>query len=133
VTGVNVHGNVGQVERLESVCNTIAVTTGRVLAGLEVGVCDQVRKRIWFDDKGNGNVGVLLEDSDNGYQSLAWSSGVQMVRMLTVNVLGLVGAQATDWKLSVGGLSSAITTGEIVDDQSGNLVTRNVLDRILDN
>jgi hypothetical protein len=40
VTGVNVHGNVGQVKLLEGVCDTIAVTGGRVLAGLEVGVGD---------------------------------------------------------------------------------------------
>jgi hypothetical protein len=40
VTGINVHGNVGQVELLEGICDTITVTRGRVLAGLEVGVGD---------------------------------------------------------------------------------------------
>jgi hypothetical protein len=52
--------------------------------------------------------------------------------MLTVDVLGLVGVDATNGKLSVGGLSGAITTRKIVDDQGGNLITRNVLDGILD-
>lgn len=52
---------------------------------------------------------------------------------LTVNVLGLVGAQATDGKLSVGGLGGAVTAGKVVDDKSSNLVTRNVLDAILNN
>tara|TARA_R110002003_G_scaffold48_46_gene4288 strand:+ start:4585 stop:5109 length:525 start_codon:yes stop_codon:yes gene_type:complete len=51
---------------------------------------------------------------------------------LTVNVLALVGAYATNGKLSVGGLSSAITAGKIVDDESGDLITRNILDAILD-
>jgi hypothetical protein len=38
MTGVNVHGDVGQVERLESICDTVTVARGRVFAGLEVGV-----------------------------------------------------------------------------------------------
>jgi hypothetical protein len=66
VTSINVHGNVGQVERLKSVRNTLTVTSSRVLAGLEVAVGDQVGKRIRLDDQRNGNVGVLLEDGDNG-------------------------------------------------------------------
>jgi hypothetical protein len=53
--------------------------------------------------------------------------------MLTVNVLSLVRAQATDRKLSVGCLGSAITTGEIVDDQSSNLVATDILDAVLNN
>jgi hypothetical protein len=52
--------------------------------------------------------------------------------ILTVNVLALVGVDATDGKLSVRGLGSAVTTRKIVDDQSGNLVAGNVLDSILD-
>lgn len=52
---------------------------------------------------------------------------------LTVNVLSLVDVQAANGKLSVGGLSSAITAGKVVDDESGNLVARNVLDAILNN
>jgi hypothetical protein len=53
--------------------------------------------------------------------------------MLTVNVLSLVRAQTTDRKLSVGCLGSAITTGEIVDDQSSNLVATDVLDAVFNN
>jgi hypothetical protein len=53
--------------------------------------------------------------------------------ILTIDVLSLVRAQATDGKLSVGCLGSTITTGQIVDDQSSNLITRNVLDAVLDN
>jgi hypothetical protein len=54
-------------------------------------------------------------------------------RILTVNVLGLVCGQAADGELSVGGLGGAITTGQIVDDQSGNLITGHILDGVLDN
>ena len=50
VTSIDVHGNVGQVELLERICDTITVTGSRVLAGLEVGVGDQVGKRIGLDD-----------------------------------------------------------------------------------
>jgi hypothetical protein len=53
--------------------------------------------------------------------------------VFTVNVLSLVRAQATDGKLSIGCLGSTITTGQIVDDQSSNLVTRDVLDAVFDN
>jgi hypothetical protein len=55
-----------------------------------------------------------------------------LLLILTVNVLGLVGVEAADRKLSVRGLSSAIATREIVNDQGGNLVTRYVLDGVLD-
>jgi hypothetical protein len=51
--------------------------------------------------------------------------------VLTVNVLGLVNVQATNWKFSVGCLGGAITAGKVVDDQSSDLVARNVLDAIL--
>jgi hypothetical protein len=53
-------------------------------------------------------------------------------QVLTVNVLGLVNAQAANWEFSVGGLGGAITAGKVVDDQSGDLVARNVFDAILD-
>lgn len=42
VTSINVHSNVGEVELLKSVCNTLTVASGRVLACLEIGVGDQV-------------------------------------------------------------------------------------------
>jgi hypothetical protein len=66
VTSIDVHGDVGQVERLEGVCNTILVTLSRVLAGLQVDVGNQVREGIRLDNEGDGSVGVLLEDGDDG-------------------------------------------------------------------
>jgi hypothetical protein len=66
VTSIDVHGNVRQVEGLEGICDTIFVTLSRVLAGLQVDVGDQVGEGIGLDDEGNGSVGVLLEDGDNG-------------------------------------------------------------------
>jgi hypothetical protein len=68
VTGVDVHRNVRQVEGLEGVCDTITVAGGGVLAGLEVGVGDQVGEGIGLDDQSNGRVGVLLEDGNDGYK-----------------------------------------------------------------
>lgn len=70
MTGIDVHDDVGQVEALEGVCNTITVTGGGVLAGLEVLVGDKVGQAIGLDDQGNGGVGVLLEDSDDGWYEL---------------------------------------------------------------
>ena len=52
---------------------------------------------------------------------------------LTVNVLALVGGNITSSKFTVGGLRGAVTTGEIVDDEGGELVAGNVLQVFLDN
>jgi hypothetical protein len=53
--------------------------------------------------------------------------------LLTVDVLRLVHTQATDGKFSVGCLRSAITARKIVDNQSRDLVTRDVFDAVFDN
>jgi hypothetical protein len=66
VTSIDVHGDVGQVERLEGVRNTIFVTLSRVLACLQVDVGNQVGEGIRLDNEGDGSVGVLLEDRDDG-------------------------------------------------------------------
>lgn len=63
VAGVQVLDNVGQVECLQRVSNAIAVSSGAVLAGSEVDVCDQVGQRVGLDEKGEGRVRVRLEDS----------------------------------------------------------------------
>jgi hypothetical protein len=65
VASIDVHGNVGQVKALESVGNALTVAGSRVLAGLQVGVGDEIRKRIGLDDESNGSVRVLLEDGDD--------------------------------------------------------------------
>ena len=73
VTSIDVHGDVGEVELLEGVGDTFAVAGGRVLAGLFVGVGNEVGEGVGFDDEGDGGVGVLLEDGDDGCGILAWS------------------------------------------------------------
>jgi len=72
VSGINVHDDIGEVEVLEGVRHTVAVTGSAVLAGLEVGVGDEVGERVGLDDEGEGRVGVGLEDLDNG-----WLLGLQ--------------------------------------------------------
>lgn len=67
VAGVEVHGYVGQVELLERVCNTIAVARGGSLALLDVAVGDEVGEGVGLDDQGDGDLGVFLEDGDDGY------------------------------------------------------------------
>lgn len=51
---------------------------------------------------------------------------------LTVNVLGLVGGNIASSEFTVGRLGGAITARKIVDDESGELVARNVLQVVLD-
>lgn len=71
MAGINVHDDVGQIELLESICDALFVPCSRVLAGGEVGVCDQVWKRIRLDNEGNRRVWVGKEDLANCYAWLA--------------------------------------------------------------
>ena len=80
VTGIDVHGNVRQVELLQGICDALAVARGRVLAGLEVGVGDQVGQGIWLDDESDGSVGVLLEDGHDGCILLATDLSIHVWR-----------------------------------------------------
>lgn len=67
VTSVDVHDDVGEVKVLKSVRNTITVTVGAVLAGLQVGVGHQVGERIGLDEEREGRLRVGLDDLDDGY------------------------------------------------------------------
>lgn len=66
MAGVEVHSYIGQVELLECVCNTLAVAGGGGLAGLDVGVGDEVREGVGLDDQRDGDLGVLLDDGNDG-------------------------------------------------------------------
>jgi hypothetical protein len=101
VTSINVHHDVGKVEILKSVCNTFTVARSGVLASLEIGVGDQVRKGIGLDDESKGGVGVCLDLGDNG-----------------INVGGLVCANVSGLELTVGCFGSAVTSWKIVDDET---------------
>lgn len=133
MTSINVHGNVGQVKRLERICDALLVTICRVLASSLVNVGDQVGERIGLDDESNGGVGVLLEDGDDGCGIWLVTVGVLFGLRLTINIFALVDAELADSKFTVGGLGGAITTGQVVDDESGDLVTADVLEVVLDN
>lgn len=67
VAGVNVHDDVGEVEGLESVGNTLLVATCGLLARSDVAVGDQVGKRVGLNDQGKGLVGVCLEDAGDDF------------------------------------------------------------------
>lgn len=70
MTSIDVHGDVGHIKLLESIGDTITIAGGGVLAGLLVGVGDQVGKRIGLNDESNSGIGVLLEDSNNGWAGI---------------------------------------------------------------
>lgn len=67
MTSIKVHRYVGEVERLEGVCNTLAVAIGGGLARGEVAVGDEVGKGVGLDDQRDGDLGVLFDDSNNGW------------------------------------------------------------------
>lgn len=69
MASIDVHGDVGKVEALESIRDTITVAGRGVLACLQILVGDQVGERIWLNDKSNGGVRVLLEDGNDGYST----------------------------------------------------------------
>lgn len=50
----------------------------------------------------------------------------------TVNVLRLVAVDGADWELAVGSLGSAITAGQIIDDETDDLVAGDGLDHGID-
>lgn len=62
VASIKILDDVGQVECLQRVGNAVAVSSGTVLASLEVDVGDQVGQRVGLDYEGEGCVGVRLED-----------------------------------------------------------------------
>ncbi len=66
--GIDVHGDVGEVQLLERVGDAIAVARGGLLASGQVGVGDQVGQRVGLDDSSDGNVGVPLDDLNNRYK-----------------------------------------------------------------
>lgn len=67
MASIDIHGDVGQVELLEGISDTLAIAGGRLLARLQIGICNEVRERIRFDDQRDGSVGIFLEDLDDGY------------------------------------------------------------------
>src|SRR4051812_32586780 len=52
--------------------------------------------------------------------------------MLTVNVVALVLADLADLELSVGGLGSAVTAGQVVDDKSEDVCAGDIFEGGLD-
>lgn len=66
VTGVKVHGYVGEVELLQCVCDALTVTGGGSLASCKIGIGDKVGKRVRLDDERDGNLGVLFDDGNDG-------------------------------------------------------------------
>ena len=66
MASIDVHSDVGKVERLKSISDTITVAGSRILAGLQILVGDQVGERVWLNDESNSGIGVLLEDGDDG-------------------------------------------------------------------
>jgi len=132
VAGIDVLDDVGEVERLESIRNTVTVSRGRVLAGLEVRVGDQVGQGVGLDEEHERRGAVLLEESSNDCRSrsahAAFSRYFGGSIKLTVDVLGLVLADLTNLQLTVGGLGGAVTAGKIVDNDTQDLVARNISD-----
>ena len=66
VTSVEVHDDIGKIEVLDGIGDTVTVAGGRVLASILVRVGDKVGKRIGLDEERESNVGVLLDELDNG-------------------------------------------------------------------
>ena len=48
---------------------------------------------------------------------------------LTINILGLVPVELANLELAVGGLGSAITAGQVINDQTQDVVAGDVLER----
>ena len=66
VASINVHDDVGKVEALQSIGDTLLIGALALLAGRQVGVGDQVGERIGLDNESEGGVGVRLDLGDDG-------------------------------------------------------------------
>jgi hypothetical protein len=73
VTGIQVHDDVGKVEVLDGVGDTIPVTGGAVLASILVRVGNKVGKRVRLNNEREGRIGVGLENFDDGFMCVTRS------------------------------------------------------------
>lgn len=106
VSGIEIHGDIGQVQLLEGVDRQLLVCGRRAAALLNVHVGDHVGKRIGLNDEDDADVRVLND-----------------VLADPVNVGLVVGRAAVgDGPLAVRGGSSAVTVREVVDHKLGCLV-----------
>lgn len=62
VASINVLNDIGQVECLEGVSNTLAVARRGLLASGQVVVGDEVREGIGFNDQSESSVGIALDE-----------------------------------------------------------------------
>jgi len=105
VSGIEVHGNVWQVESGNGILDAGFISSLSVCALCNVQVGDHVGQTIWLNDESNWDIWVQLDDGSHG-----------------VNVLALVSGNTTvgDDELSVRGQGGTITVWQIVNDKDGN-------------
>jgi hypothetical protein len=68
MTGIHVHDDVGFVQGLERIGNTLTVASCRGLAVGNVRVGDKVGERIRLNDKSEGRVGVGINERGKSWR-----------------------------------------------------------------
>jgi hypothetical protein len=129
VTGIDVHGDVGEVKRLQSVGDAVLVAAGGVLAVRKVGVGDQVWKGVGSMMRARAMLGYLLMMvmmAGDFVSAIGWKCG--STRGRTIDVRGLVCCEIAGCKFAVGGFGGTVTAGEVVDDEASDLVPADVLE-----
>lgn len=154
VAGVDVHDDVGQVEGLEGVGDTLLVAGLGLLAGREVGVGHQVGERVGLDDEREGRVGVGLEEVGDDYRSflprvsfctylcihayVCTENSIEgrtfgLLHILrTIDVFGLVPVDLANRQFTVGGLGGAVTARKVVDDETQDVLAGQVSDGVVE-
>lgn len=115
VACINIHDHVGQVQVLQGICDASTVARSRVLARSKVAVGNQVWQGVGLDDEGEGRVGVLLDQGNDG-----------------IDVLGLVAGGVAGSKLTVRGLGCTVTSRKVIDDKTQDVSAGDISDGGLD-
>lgn len=111
VSGIHVHVHADGGELVEGVGDARLVGGLSVRALLDVQVRDEVRERVGLDDSDDADVGELLDLCDD------------LVNVVVVLLLAAVG----DAELAVRRLGSAVTVGQVIDDDLHELLLAGAL------
>lgn len=126
MTSIDVHGNIGEIELLKSICYTALVVRFGSLASCQVGVGDQIGKGVGLDDQSNGDIRGSLDSGNKCFSTVSMRESKLGSGPHTINVVRLVLGKLARCKFSVGGLGSTITSWEIVDDETQDIGARSL-------
>lgn len=105
MASIHIRGHIREIELLQGIRNATTVGLLRLSAPGDVQIGDHVGKRVGLNDHRHADVGVLLD---------LLPDPVDVADVL-------FGAAIVEVELSIGGFRSAVTVGQVVDDDCGDV------------